>query len=88
MLRYPVKLSRDTNGAILVDVPDLPEAHTFGDNEQEALTHAADAIETALILYIEDRRNIPRPSIAKRGMKVVNLRALAEAKVALYSAMR
>jgi antitoxin HicB len=48
MLRYPVELSLDTNGIILVEVPDIPEAHTFGDDEEEALMRALDAIESAL----------------------------------------
>lgn len=88
MLRYPVKLSRDTNHTILVDVPDIPEAHTFGDDEDEALMHAVDAIETALMMYIEDRREIPAASPGKRGMRLVTLPALTEAKLALYHAMR
>ncbi|MBV9745446.1 MAG: type II toxin-antitoxin system HicB family antitoxin [Acidobacteriia bacterium] len=88
MLRYPVKLSRDTNGTILVEAPDIPEAHTFGEDQAEALLRSRDAIETALSMYIDDRRPIPRPSPAKRGSKLVTLPALTEAKIALYSAMR
>ena len=86
MLRYPVKLSKDTNGTILVDVPDIPEAHSFGEDRAEALMRAVDAIETALMLYIEDRRDIPVPSTA-RG-KTVTLPALTDAKIGLYRAMR
>jgi antitoxin HicB len=88
MLRYPVKLSRDTNDTILVVVPDIPEAYTFGEDEDEALMQAVDAIESALSFYIDDRRDIPPPSTAKRGMKAVTLPALTEAKIALYSTMR
>jgi antitoxin HicB len=88
MLRYPIKLSRDTNDTILVEVPDIPEAHTFGEDEDEALLQAVDAIESALSFYIDDRRDIPRPSAPKRGMKGVTLPALTEAKIALYSTMR
>jgi antitoxin HicB len=88
MLCYPVRLSRDTNDTILVHVPDIPEAHTFGDDEDEALMHAVDAIETALSMYIDDRRDIPSPSAPKRGMKRVTLPALTQAKLALYSTMR
>jgi antitoxin HicB len=49
VLRYPVKLSKDTNDTILVDVPDIPKAHTFGDDREEALFRAPDAIESALM---------------------------------------
>jgi antitoxin HicB len=88
MLQYPVKLSRDTNGSILVEFPDVPTAHTFGEDEDEALMHAVDALETALSMYINDRRDIPQPLAIKRRGKFVTLPALTEAKLALYSAMR
>ncbi|HEY7388006.1 MAG TPA: type II toxin-antitoxin system HicB family antitoxin [Bryobacteraceae bacterium] len=88
MLQYPVRLSRDTNGTILVEFPDIPEAHTFGEDQDEALMQAVDALETALSLYIDDRRDIPKPSLPKRGMKTVSAPALTEAKIALYNAMR
>lgn len=87
MLRYPVTLKRDTNSTILVSFPDVPEAHTFGDDESEALLRAVDALETALSLYVDDRRDIPPPSAPRRG-KFVTLPALTEAKLALYTAMR
>jgi antitoxin HicB len=86
MLRYRVKLSKDTNGTILVDVPDIPEAHTFGEDRDEALARAVDAIETALMLYIEDRLDIPTPS-RTRGEAVI-LPALTEAKLGVYATMR
>lgn len=86
MLRYPVKLTRDTNGTVLVDVPGIPEAHTFGDDRAQALAHAADAIGTAFMGYMEDRRPIPAP-VTGRG-PTITLSALTEAKLALYSAMR
>jgi antitoxin HicB len=88
MLRYSVKLSKDTNDTILVDVPAIPEAHTFGDDREEALLRAVDAIETALMMYIEDRRDIPAGDAGPGRRNAVVLPALSEAKIALYSAMR
>ena len=88
MIKYPVYLEPDSNDTILVSFPDIPEAHTFGDDEGEALARAVDALETALMMYIEDRKDIPSPSRVKRGSKSVVLPALTEAKVALYQAMR
>src|SRR5581483_6294649 len=87
MLRYPVKLERDTNGTILVSFPDVPEAHTFGEDREDALARAEDALETALMGYMVDRQPIPKPSPSKRGPFIV-VPALTEAKLALYSAMR
>ncbi|MBV9508383.1 MAG: type II toxin-antitoxin system HicB family antitoxin [Acidobacteriia bacterium] len=88
MLQYPVKLRRDTNGSILVEAPDLPEVHTFGEDETEALMQARDAIETALAMYIDDRREIPAPSTGKRGWKYVTLPVGTEIKLELYRTMR
>ena len=88
MQRYPVRLEPDTNGTIRVDFPDVPEAHTFGADIDEALMHAVDALESAFVLYIEDRRDIPKPSPVKRKGHSVALPALTEAKLALYSTMR
>lgn len=88
MLRYPVILATDTNGTIQVSFPDVPEANTFGEDIEEALMHAVDALETALSMYIDDRRDVPRPSPIKKRGKAVTVPALSEAKIALYQAMR
>ncbi len=37
MLRYPVKLTRDDNGTMLVMAPDLPEVTTFGKDPADAV---------------------------------------------------
>jgi antitoxin HicB len=87
MLRYAVKLLKDSNGTLLVDVPSIPEAHTFGEDRDEALMRAVDAIETALIGYVEDRLPIPK-SDPKPGRNFVTLPALTEIKLALYETMR
>ncbi|MGA1997144.1 MAG: type II toxin-antitoxin system HicB family antitoxin [Bryobacteraceae bacterium] len=88
MLRYSVRLSKDTNHTILVDVPAIPEAHTFGEDREEALVRAVDAIETALMGYIEDRANLPPSDVTANRGTFVTLPALSEAKLALYQSMR
>ena len=88
MYSYPVDLKPDDNGTILVSFPDVPIAHTFGEDESEALARAIDALETAFVALISDRERIPRPSRPRRGQKVVKLPALSAAKLALYEAMR
>jgi antitoxin HicB len=87
MLRYHVKFSRDTNDTVLVEVPDVPGALTFGQDREEALLRAPDAIETVLIGYMADRRDIPMPRAGAKG-PFATLPALTEAKLALYTAMR
>jgi antitoxin HicB len=87
MLRYPVKLTRDDNGTILVTAPDLPEVSTFGEDASDALVRAADAIATALQGRITSRERIPAPSVPRRGQRVVALPAIVAAKLELYRAM-
>ncbi len=84
-MKYPVRLTKDDNGTILVSFPDFPEAHTFGDTRAEALALAEDALATVIDAYIKDRRPIPEPSTTSRG---VELPALTAIKVELYRAMR
>jgi antitoxin HicB len=87
VVRYPVKLTRDTNGTIFVTAPDLPEIATFGENGNDALVRAADAIATALQGRITARQKIPAPSAPRRGQKLVGLPAIVAAKLELYRAM-
>lgn len=47
MFSYPVHLEKDTNGAWLVTFSDIPEAASVGDDEDEALLNAIDALESA-----------------------------------------
>ena len=84
---YPVKLTRQAAGNIAVSFPDIPEALTLGDNEEEALMHAADALETALDFYFEQDRPVPLPSVPKRGYRGVELSATVTAKVLLFNEM-
>ena len=86
-MEYPVKLERDDNDTILVSFPDFPEAHTYGDDVEDALTHATDALATVVDAYIKDRRDIPSPS-AIAAKHRVNVPALVEAKIRLYETMR
>jgi antitoxin HicB len=88
MYAYPVILAPDDNGTVLVSFPDIPFAHTFGDDANDAMRRAADALEAAFVTIIGDRDEVPAPSKAKRGQKTVALPALAALKVALYEAMR
>lgn len=36
MLSYPISLTPDDNGTLLVTFPDVPEAITVGDDEEDA----------------------------------------------------
>ncbi len=86
MFDYPVTLTQDGN-TVLVTFTDVPEAITFGADEQEALLQAVDALETGLSFYVESRKALPLPSKAKRGQKTVCPSALEAAKLGVYKTM-
>ena len=85
MLRYPVTLTKE-NGSLVVTFPDFPEAHTYGDDKEEALARAVDALMTIIDAYMKDRQAIPKPSKIRK--EHVPVPALMVAKIGLYDAMR
>ncbi|MCK6450319.1 MAG: type II toxin-antitoxin system HicB family antitoxin [Alphaproteobacteria bacterium] len=84
---YPAVLKRE-NGSVSIVFPDVRGAHTFGGSRAEALRHAVDALETALSLYIDERKPLPKPGRLKRGQVMVRVSPLGQAKLGLYEAMR
>ena len=85
MLSYPIELERD-DGTVLVTSPDFPELVTFGEDRDEALGRAVDALEEAIAARIQDRKDIPMPS--QSGETHVLLPTLTAVKVILYQGMR
>jgi len=85
-MRYAVMLTPDDNGTLLVNVPDFPDALTFGEDREDALGRALDAIETAMMARMSAREDIPPPKA--KGKTYVDLPALTVAKVELWRAMR
>jgi len=85
-MQYPVRLTRDDNDTFLVTFPDVPEAVTFGDTEEEALERAPDALLSVFDALMKDRRDIPAPSAP--GRHFVTVPALETVKIVLYQTMR
>lgn len=85
-MQYPAKVLCENDGCT-VTFPDIPEAITCGDTEEDALRHAVDALESALDFYFEDNRPVPIPSVRKRGQRMVELPASVSAKVLLFNEM-
>ena len=83
---YPVHLRKDGE-FITVSFPDIPEAHTFGNNREHALEMAKEALELAMDFYFDDHRPVPAPSQPKHGQAVVELPASLSAKVLLLNEM-
>lgn len=82
---YPIRLNRDNDGTYLATSKDFPELTTFGEDREDALRHAVDALEEAIAARIARREDIPQPS---KGRNRVHLPTQTEIKVLLYSAMR
>jgi antitoxin HicB len=87
MLRYPAQFKAAEEGGFVVTFPDIPEAITQGEDEEDAMLHAADVLESAIDGYIEDGIHIPAPSKLKRGQHLVELPASYAAKVLLLNEM-
>jgi len=85
-MKFPVNIEPDEE-FFLVTFPDIPEAITQGEDVDDALRHAADALETALDFYFDAQRTVPAPSKPKRGQYVVELPASVSAKVLLLNEM-
>jgi antitoxin HicB len=94
---YSVTIEPDDNGTFLVTCPDLPEVTSFGDDEDDAVRRASDAIEEALAARIARSEEIPAASLSAdrqaavvltRHRQMVTLPPLTTAKVELYRAAR
>ncbi|MDE2915383.1 MAG: type II toxin-antitoxin system HicB family antitoxin [Paracoccaceae bacterium] len=84
MLHYRVSL-QDDDDTVFVTSPDFPELTTFGDDGDEAIARAADALEEAIAARIAARQDIPEPSAGGTRVKVPTLTAI---KALLYQGMR
>lgn len=86
MLTYSVKLE-DDGGIWLVTCKTLPEVASVGDDKDEALLNVVDAIETALMGRVADRREIPADRKARKGEYLVRMPSLVAVKVDLHNEM-
>jgi antitoxin HicB len=91
MTTYKIKLEKDTNDTLLVSCPDLPGVNTFGEDRDDAIRHAVDAIETWIAGLVSDGLDVPRPTHARalaRDEAMVKLPLITAMKVELYWAAR
>lgn len=84
MLTYPIMLENDDE-SVLVTSPDFPELTTFGEDRDEAIARATDALEEAIAARIHDSKDIPQPT---SGTVFATLPTLTAVKVMLYQGMR
>ena len=85
---YPAKLTVGSDGRTLVEFVDLPRVATDGKDRREAFEEAMDALGSDLSIRLTRREEIPVPSTAKRGHRLVPVPLWLAPKLALYLAMR
>jgi antitoxin HicB len=83
---YPYTAAPQPEGGFSIVFPDLPEAISQGDTEEEVKAMAQDTLVTALSFYTDAGEPLPRPSPAK-GLPVATVPSLVAAKLALHDAM-
>lgn len=86
-MKYPATFTPDPGGGFVVTFRDIPEAITQGENEDEAMNMAADALLTAMDFYFDDKRLVPLPSLPRKRERLVALPASASVKVLLLNEM-
>jgi len=85
-MHYPVNIE-PTDAGFFVSFPDIPEALTQADTQEEALIMGKDALETALEFYFEDERTVPFPSKPESGQSVIELNHSLWVKVLVLNEM-
>ena len=70
MAEYPVNLTPD-DGTFLVTSPDFPELTTFGEDVEDALSHAVGAFQEAIAARKAEGRPIPDPSKPDVNQRIV-----------------
>ena len=88
LFSYPAKFTTGTDNRVLVEFIDLPRVATDGKDEREATEEAMDALGSDLSIRLSRREEIPTPSPAKRGQRLVPVPLWLAPKLALYLAMR
>lgn len=88
LFSYPAKFTAGSDGRVLVEFVDLAHVATDGEDEREAIEEAMDALASDLSIRLSRREEIPTPSAAKRGQRLVPVALWLAPKLALYLAMR
>jgi antitoxin HicB len=86
MYEYPLEQHHESPG-VWLSCPDIPEMNASGDTLGEAYAEALNGMESALSLYVEQRRKIPNASAASSPALVLHLPTLTVAKIMLWNAM-
>ncbi len=84
---YPATFRSDEAGRVVVSFPDFPRAHTDGATLDEAMTEAIDCLGSRIAFAMADKADVPKPSLLKRGQKLIPVPFWIGGKLALYWAL-
>ena len=92
-MQFPLVLTTDDNGTLMVTCPLLPEVSSFGEDHDEALAHGRDAVEEAIAARMARWEDIAWPERqdmvpACREKRAVALSMMASLKASLYAACK
>ena len=85
---YAVLLRSAKEGGFIVTCRDLPQVITQGENIENALAEARDAMDEVFAAYMKQGLEFPVPSKIKRDEYLISPPAETLAKTALYVAMK
>ena len=85
---YPAMPRPEPEGGATVVFRDLPEAITYGANDEEMRAMAAEVLELAVAERMDRGEEIPAASVAQPRDILVRLRPLLAAKAALHNALK
>lgn len=86
-MKYPALFEPAEEGGFVVTFPDWDWGVTQGNDEADAASMAADALETMIAHCIKHGKPVPSPGTAKgRKYRMIPLPAIVSAKTELYIA--
>ena len=88
VLSYSAVFTPEKEGGFSVSFPDFPEAHSQGDNLEDAYRMAIDCLNAAIAWRLEEKSEIPLPGRVRRGQYAVPVSLDLAPKLALYQTMR
>ena len=86
--QYPVLLAPAEEGGFVVTCRDLPPLITQGEDEDDAIAQAIDAMDEVFATYMIEDIDFPEPTKVRRRERLVAPPAETVAKAALFVAMR
>jgi|tagenome__1003787_1003787.scaffolds.fasta_scaffold20821138_2 antitoxin HicB len=92
-MQFPLVLTPDDNGTLMVTCPLLPEVTSFGEDHDDALMHGRDAVEEAIAARMARWEDIAWPQRKDMGRacrenRAVALSMMASLKASLYAACK